>query len=224
MQPPVDPGRGPIARIAVPLAARSVQGHRAGIVTRVLAGASTRRRRRRGRPGVWRGGRRVLRAGPARVQLPRPGVRAALRGLPRVPRPLPRRWRGRPPGAATGPPARAAGRRLARRASGRWVAWPAPCCASSCPSCSSGWSSAARTGPGPTSCCALRRLRLGVGVGAGRLPAATTATGGRRSPASEPRSGEPLAGESRPASPRPASPRLGPGWRAPSSRGTAPGP
>ena len=39
MQPPVDPRRGPIARIAIPLAARSVQGHRAGIVTRVLAGA-----------------------------------------------------------------------------------------------------------------------------------------------------------------------------------------
>ena len=37
MQPPVQPPRGPIARIAIPLAARPVQGHRAGIVTRVLA-------------------------------------------------------------------------------------------------------------------------------------------------------------------------------------------
>ncbi|WP_083707228.1 RDD family protein [Intrasporangium flavum] len=37
-QPPVDPARGPIARLTVPPAARSVQGHRAGIVTRVLAG------------------------------------------------------------------------------------------------------------------------------------------------------------------------------------------
>ena len=37
MQPPVGPPRGPIARIAIPLGARSVQGHRAGIVTRVLA-------------------------------------------------------------------------------------------------------------------------------------------------------------------------------------------
>lgn len=38
MQPPLEPGQGPIARITVPLAARSVQGHRAGIVTRLLAG------------------------------------------------------------------------------------------------------------------------------------------------------------------------------------------
>jgi uncharacterized RDD family membrane protein YckC len=38
VQQPAEPGRGPIARITVPLAARSVQGHRAGIVTRVLAG------------------------------------------------------------------------------------------------------------------------------------------------------------------------------------------
>ena len=37
MQQPVGPPRGPIARIAIPLGARSVQGHRAGIVTRVLA-------------------------------------------------------------------------------------------------------------------------------------------------------------------------------------------
>ena len=37
MQPPVGPPRGPIARIAIPLGARSVQGHRAGIVTRALA-------------------------------------------------------------------------------------------------------------------------------------------------------------------------------------------
>lgn len=38
VQPPVEPARGPISRIAVPPAARSVQGHRAGIVTRLLAG------------------------------------------------------------------------------------------------------------------------------------------------------------------------------------------
>ena len=37
-QPPLDPRRGPIARLTVPQAARSVQGHRAGVVTRVLAG------------------------------------------------------------------------------------------------------------------------------------------------------------------------------------------
>ena len=39
MQPPVGPPRGPIARIAIPRGARSVQGHRAGIVTRWLAAA-----------------------------------------------------------------------------------------------------------------------------------------------------------------------------------------
>ena len=38
MEQPVDPGQGPVSRITVPPAARSVQGHRAGIVTRVLAG------------------------------------------------------------------------------------------------------------------------------------------------------------------------------------------
>ncbi|WP_323100675.1 RDD family protein [Intrasporangium sp. YIM S08009] len=37
-QPPLDPRPGPIARLTVPQAARSVQGHRAGVVTRVLAG------------------------------------------------------------------------------------------------------------------------------------------------------------------------------------------
>ncbi len=37
-QPPLDPARGPIARLTIPQAARSVQGHRAGVVTRVLAG------------------------------------------------------------------------------------------------------------------------------------------------------------------------------------------
>src|SRR3954447_6341538 len=33
------PGRGPVSRIVLPGPARSVQGHRAGIVTRVAAGA-----------------------------------------------------------------------------------------------------------------------------------------------------------------------------------------
>jgi len=35
--PPAQPPRGPIARIAVPRGAQAVQGHRAGIVTRMLA-------------------------------------------------------------------------------------------------------------------------------------------------------------------------------------------
>ena len=39
MQQPVGPPRGPLARIAVPRVAQSVQGHRAGIVTRTLAAA-----------------------------------------------------------------------------------------------------------------------------------------------------------------------------------------
>ncbi|WP_374968409.1 RDD family protein [Terrabacter sp. BE26] len=39
MTPPAQPPRGPIARLAVPQAARPVQGHRAGIVTRLLAAA-----------------------------------------------------------------------------------------------------------------------------------------------------------------------------------------
>lgn len=39
MEPPAEPGRGTLARIVVPASARSMQGHRAGIVTRLLAGA-----------------------------------------------------------------------------------------------------------------------------------------------------------------------------------------
>jgi uncharacterized RDD family membrane protein YckC len=39
MEPPMEPGGGTLARIVVPAGARSMQGHRAGIVTRVLAGA-----------------------------------------------------------------------------------------------------------------------------------------------------------------------------------------
>ena len=39
MEPPTDPGSGTLARIVVPVGARSMQGHRAGIVTRLLAGA-----------------------------------------------------------------------------------------------------------------------------------------------------------------------------------------
>ena len=39
MEPPADPGHGTLSRIVVPAGARSMQGHRAGIVTRLLAGA-----------------------------------------------------------------------------------------------------------------------------------------------------------------------------------------
>ena len=39
MTTPSRPGRGPVSRIVLPGPARSVQGHRAGIVTRVAAGA-----------------------------------------------------------------------------------------------------------------------------------------------------------------------------------------
>ncbi|HET6666638.1 MAG TPA: RDD family protein [Intrasporangium sp.] len=39
MEPPPEPGRGTLARIVVPVGAQSMQGHRAGIVTRLLAGA-----------------------------------------------------------------------------------------------------------------------------------------------------------------------------------------
>ena len=38
MEPPAEPGHGTLARIVVPASARSMQGHRAGIVTRLLAG------------------------------------------------------------------------------------------------------------------------------------------------------------------------------------------
>ena len=39
MEHPPEPGQGTLARIVVPAGARSMQGHRAGIVTRLLAGA-----------------------------------------------------------------------------------------------------------------------------------------------------------------------------------------
>lgn len=39
MELPTEPGGGTLARIVVPAGARSMQGHRAGIVTRLLAGA-----------------------------------------------------------------------------------------------------------------------------------------------------------------------------------------
>ena len=39
MEPPAEPDHGTLARIVVPAGARSMQGHRAGIVTRLLAGA-----------------------------------------------------------------------------------------------------------------------------------------------------------------------------------------
>ncbi|HEX5968208.1 MAG TPA: RDD family protein [Intrasporangium sp.] len=39
MEQPPEPGHGTLARIVVPASARSMQGHRAGIVTRLLAGA-----------------------------------------------------------------------------------------------------------------------------------------------------------------------------------------
>ena len=87
-QPEDAPRAGPRASRSRcgPIGAGSPGGHRDAVPRRV---DRCGRRRDGRRPGVCRRGRRLLRAESACLQLPRPGIRAALRLLPRVPRLLP---------------------------------------------------------------------------------------------------------------------------------------